>query len=64
MSGTYNLDYERDEAGQWIVSVREVAGCHTQALTITEARRRILEALGLFVNDPAKAKLIDHVPRT
>jgi predicted RNase H-like HicB family nuclease len=58
---TYNVDYERDETGRWVASVREVSGCHTPGRTVGEARRRIREALGLFVNDPDKAKLIDHV---
>ena len=62
MPGTYNVDYERDETGQWMASVRELAGCHTQGRTVAEARRRPLAALGLFLNDPANATMIDHVP--
>ena len=58
---TYNVDYERDETGRWVASVREVSGCHTQGRTVSESRRRIREALGLFVSDAAKAKLVDHV---
>jgi predicted RNase H-like HicB family nuclease len=26
---TYTVDYERDESGRWVASVREVSGCHT-----------------------------------
>ena len=58
---TYNVDYERDETGRWVASIREVSGCHTQGRTVGEARRRIREALGLFVDDADRAKLVDHV---
>jgi predicted RNase H-like HicB family nuclease len=53
--------YERDEAGWWVASVRKVRGCHTQGRTVDEARRRIREALELFVDDARKATLIDHL---
>jgi predicted RNase H-like HicB family nuclease len=58
---TYTVDYERDETGRWVASVREVSGCHTQGRTVGAARRRIREALGLFVEDAHKARLVDHV---
>lgn len=62
---TYNVVYERDtdEFGRawWLARVPSVQGCHTQGRTIDQARRRIREALGLFVNDPKTAKLIDDV---
>src|SRR5215813_9282759 len=57
----YTVDYERDEAGRWVASVREVAGCHTQGRTVSEARRRIREALALFVTNAARAELQDDV---
>ena len=57
----YHVVYERDEAGYWVASVREVRGCRTQGRTVDEARRRIREALGLFVVDAAAAELIDRL---
>lgn len=57
----YHVKYERDELGWWVASVREVRGCHTQGRTVDEARRRIREALGLFVNNARSARLIDDV---
>lgn len=57
----YHVAYERDESGWWVASVREVRGCHTQGRTVDEARRRIREAMDLFVNDARSAKLIDDV---
>jgi predicted RNase H-like HicB family nuclease len=57
----YHVAYERDESGWWVASVREVRGCHTQGRTVDEARRRIREAMHLFVNDARSAKLVDDV---
>jgi predicted RNase H-like HicB family nuclease len=53
--------YERDESGWWVASVRGVRGCHTQGRTVDEARRRIVEALGLFVDNAHKATIVDEV---
>jgi predicted RNase H-like HicB family nuclease len=51
---SYRVAYERDESGWWVATVRDVRGCHTQGRTVDEARRRIREALGLFVDDPRR----------
>ena len=53
--------YERDESGWWAASVRGVRGCHTQGRTVDEARRRIREALDLFVDDARNAAIVDDV---
>lgn len=58
---TYRVAYERDESGWWVASVRGVRGCHTQGRTVDEARRRILEAMELFVDDARRAKIVDDV---
>src|ERR1700683_586441 len=58
---TYHVSYERDESGWWVASVREVRGCHTQGRTVDEARRRVLEALELFVVDVRPANVVDDV---
>jgi predicted RNase H-like HicB family nuclease len=57
----YRVQLERDESGWWIVSVPAVPGCHTQGRTLAEARRRIREALGLFVDDASRADLVEDV---
>jgi predicted RNase H-like HicB family nuclease len=44
-----------------VASVRGVRGCHTQGRTVDEARRRIREALELFVDDARKATIADDV---
>jgi len=58
---TYRVVYERDESGWWVASVRGVRGCHTQGRTVDEARRRIVEAMQLFVDDARTARIIDEV---
>lgn len=57
----YHVAYERDESGWWVASVRGVRGCHTQGRTVDEARRRIREAMELFVRDARSAKIVDDV---
>ncbi len=55
---SYRVAYERDDSGWWVVAtVRGVRGCHTQGRTVDEARRRIREALDLFVDDARKVPL-------
>ncbi|MFA5786164.1 MAG: type II toxin-antitoxin system HicB family antitoxin [Actinomycetota bacterium] len=54
---TYTVVIERDESGAWIARVPGVPGCHTYGRTLQAARRRIREALGLWVPDAERAKL-------
>jgi predicted RNase H-like HicB family nuclease len=66
---TYTVRYERDERGWWVARVLGLPGCHTQGRSIAQARGRIREALGLFVENAEEASLIDDVilparPRT
>ena len=58
---TYHVAYERDASGWWVASVRELRGCHTQGRTVDEARRRIREAMGLFIDNVRTAKIVDNV---
>ena len=58
---TYHVTYERDESGWWVASVRGLRGCHTQGRTVDEARRRIVEAMELFIDNARSAKIADDV---
>jgi predicted RNase H-like HicB family nuclease len=58
---TYHVTYERDESGWWVASVRGLRGCHTQGRTVDEARRRIIEAMELFIDNPRSAKIVDDL---
>jgi predicted RNase H-like HicB family nuclease len=58
---TYRVDISRDESGAWIARVPDVPGCHTYGRSLEQARRRIREALGLWVSDADRADLDFHV---
>jgi predicted RNase H-like HicB family nuclease len=58
---TYRVTYERDESGWWLAFVRGLRGCHTQGRTVDEARRRIIEAMELFVDNARSAKIVDDI---
>jgi predicted RNase H-like HicB family nuclease len=62
---TYTVDLERDEAGWWVASVREVGGCRTQGRSIRQALERIREALAACGEDAATADLVpvSHLPQ-
>lgn len=61
---TYVAEVTRDQDGAWLVSVPSVPGCHTYGRTLGAARRRIREALRLWVNDAGRAQIefVVHVP--
>jgi predicted RNase H-like HicB family nuclease len=57
----YTVDYVLGDDGWWTASVREVRGAHTQGRSIAQARRRIREALSLFVEGADEAELFDNI---
>jgi predicted RNase H-like HicB family nuclease len=59
--GKYRVIYERDETGAWIARVPSVPGAHTYGRTIEQARRRIREALGLWVADAETAEFLEEI---
>jgi predicted RNase H-like HicB family nuclease len=59
--GRYTAVYERDESGAWNVHVPEVPGCHTYGRSLRQARERIREALGLWVDDADQAELVSDI---
>jgi predicted RNase H-like HicB family nuclease len=58
---TYRALYEREPDGRWTVEIAQVKGCHSHGRTIDQARERIREALGLFVDGAARATIVDDV---
>ena len=58
---SYRVILERDETGAWIARVPSVRGCHTHGRTLEQARRRIREALGLWVENAETAELVEEV---
>jgi predicted RNase H-like HicB family nuclease len=59
--GRYRAVIERDESGAWIARVPGVRGCHSYGRTLDQARRRLREALGLWVDDADSAELIEEI---
>lgn len=53
----YRVVIERDESGAWLARVPRVPGCHTYGRTLEAARRRIRDALSLWVDDADRARL-------
>lgn len=58
---TYRAVYQRDPDGRWIVEIPKLKGCHSYGRTIQQARERIREALGLFVDNSETAEIEDDV---
>ena len=61
MAKKYTAVYEYGNDGWWTVSIREVRGVHTQGRSIAQARTRVREALGLFVDGAEAAQLVDDI---
>ena len=57
----YRVVLERDESGAWIATVPSVPGCHTYGRSLVEARRRIDEALALWVGDAETAEMVEDL---
>lgn len=60
-TGKYRVILERDESGAWIARVPSIRGCHTHGRTLEQARRRIREALSLWVDDAQSADLVEDI---
>jgi predicted RNase H-like HicB family nuclease len=60
--GRYTAEYRLDQDGTtWLVEIREVPPCHTYGRSVAQARRRVREALRLFVADAETAELVDDI---
>jgi predicted RNase H-like HicB family nuclease len=57
----YRVVFERDESGAWTARVPSVRGCHTYGRTLDQARRRLREALALWVDEADAAELVEDV---
>ncbi|KKK40384.1 MAG: hypothetical protein Lokiarch_51800 [Candidatus Lokiarchaeum sp. GC14_75] len=49
MKKEFNIVIEQDEDNYYIASVRELPGCHTQAKSLDELNKRIIEAIQLYL---------------
>ena len=57
----YRAVFKRDETGTWIASVPDLPGCHTYGRTLAQARRRLREALSVWVDDADDAELEEEI---
>lgn len=57
----YKVVLERDESGAWLARIPAVPGCHTYGRTLEQARRRIREALSLWVDGAEDAELHEEI---
>jgi predicted RNase H-like HicB family nuclease len=49
MKRQYNVVIEQDEDGYYVGIVPELPGCHSQAKSLDELRKRIKEAIELYL---------------
>jgi len=49
MKREFNIIIEQDEDGIYIASVPELPGCHTQAKSLDDLNKRIIEAIELYL---------------
>ena len=56
LRNAYELIFQLDDGGWWIVTVKGMAGCQTQGKTLATARKRIKEALDLFLDKKVSPK--------
>ena len=49
MKKEFNIVIEQDEDGYYIGSVPELPGCHTQAKSLDELNKRIIETIELYL---------------
>jgi len=56
----YRVVLERDASGAWIATVPDLPGCHTYGRSLVEAKRRIREAVALWIDDAAEAAVLEH----
>jgi predicted RNase H-like HicB family nuclease len=64
MKKRYTVQFDKDaDSGWWVVTVPEIPGCLTQGRSLAEGRRRIREALALFIDEKlaATVDLVDDV---
>jgi predicted RNase H-like HicB family nuclease len=60
----YVAVYERDpESDAWLVSIKDIPGCHTYGRTLRQAETRIREALALWLDrEPERLEITPELP--
>ena len=58
---SYSAIFERDESGAWLARIPSIRGCHTYGRTLEQARTRLREALGLWIDRPEHAVIEETI---
>ncbi len=58
---SYSAIFERDESGAWLARIPSIRGCHTYGRTLEQARTRLREALGLWIDRPEHAVIEEAI---
>jgi predicted RNase H-like HicB family nuclease len=57
----YKAIFDRDESGSWLARIPSIPGCHTYGRTLEQARTRLREALGLWIERPEDAVIEEAI---
>jgi predicted RNase H-like HicB family nuclease len=57
----YTAIVERDESGSWLARIPSIRGCRTHGRTLEQARTRLHEALGLWIDRPEDAVIEEAI---
>ena len=57
----YTAVFERDESGFWLARIPSIRGCHAYGRTLEQARTRLREALGLWIDRPEDAVIEEAI---
>jgi len=49
MKKEFSILIEQDEEGYYVATVPELSGCHTQAKSLDELNKRVIEAIELYL---------------
>ena len=62
----HRVVFQVDTDGNWLARAPQIRGCHSYGRSLSEARKNIREAIGLFVESPDTIELIEEqqLPRT
>src|SRR6266511_4635277 len=58
---SYRAIFERDESGTWLARVPSIRGCHSYGRTLEQARTRLRETLGVWIDRPEQAVIKEEI---
>jgi len=58
---SYRAIFERDESGTWLARVPSIRGCRSYGRTLEQARTRLRETLGVWIDRPEQAVIKEEI---